>query len=154
MGWPRETSQAEASLSSTSTWRRWQQSSRRRFCCEAVPWTQVFSKVGAVERVEEQCEPLNGLTYGQVPHFLTLLSFCFHYDPIFPWCSLGCVCTFCCRSSSPWTRHFSCRGTCARAKQPHNSLLRILSSKWDGHMDGWCNNEDWNALKWPILQEL
>ena len=30
--------------------------------------SQVFSsKVGAVERVEEQCQPLNGLTYGQVP---------------------------------------------------------------------------------------
>ena len=31
--------------------------------------------------MEEQCEPLNGLTYGQVPHFLTLLSLCFHCNP-------------------------------------------------------------------------
>ena len=43
--------------------------------CNFSSNSQVFSKVGAVERVEEQCQPLNGLTYGQVP---SLPNHCSH----------------------------------------------------------------------------
>jgi hypothetical protein len=34
--------------------------------CSSDLWFLSCFKKGAVERVEEQCKPLNGLTYGQV----------------------------------------------------------------------------------------
>ena len=40
------------------------------------PSSTPCTKVGAVERVEEQCAPLNGLTYGQVRAICRLRPLC------------------------------------------------------------------------------